>query len=156
VVEALLVMLGLGGVCGLILSAASKIFYVYEDPRIAEVEGKLAGANCGGCGFAGCSAAAVAVVRGQAPPSVCIVGGTESAANVAAVMGLSAGTAEPMKSYNECKGGNRAADKYYYDGVLSCKALTAFYGGRRECGIGCLGFGDCGDSYRSRRLSGGK
>jgi len=143
VVEALLVMLGLGGVCGLILSAASKIFYVYEDPRIAEVEGKLAGANCGGCGFAGCSAAAVAVVRGQAPPSVCIVGGTESAANVAAVMGLSAGTAEPMKSYNECKGGNRAADKYYYDGVLSCKALTAFYGGRRECGIGCLGFGDC-------------
>ncbi len=58
-------------------------------------------------------------------------------------MGLSAGTAEPMKSYNECKGGSRAADKYYYDGVLSCKALTAFYGGRRECGIGCLGFGDC-------------
>jgi len=136
-------MLGLGAVCGLILSAASKIFYVYEDPRVAEVEGKLAGANCGGCGFAGCSAAAGAVVRGQAPPSVCIVGGTESAANVAAVMGLSAGTAEPMKSYNECKGGNRAADKYYYDGVLSCKALTAFYGGRRECGIGCLGFGDC-------------
>jgi formate dehydrogenase (NADP+) beta subunit len=136
-------MLGLGGVCGSILSAASKVFYVYEDPRVAEVEGKLAGANCGGCGFAGCAAAAVAVVRGQAPPSVCIVGGTESAANVAAVMGLSAGTAEPLKSYNECKGGNRAADKYYYDGVLSCKALIAFYGGRRECGIGCLGFGDC-------------
>ncbi len=73
-VEALLVMLGLGGVCGSILSAASKIFYVYEDPRIAEVEGKLAGANCGGCGFAGCSAAAVAVVNGKASPSVCIVG----------------------------------------------------------------------------------
>jgi NADPH-dependent glutamate synthase beta subunit-like oxidoreductase len=48
-----------------------------------------------------------------------------------------------MKSYNECSGGNRAADKYYYDGIFSCNAVTSFYGGRRECGIGCLGFGDC-------------
>ena len=32
-------MLGLGATCGAVLSAASKIFYVYEDPRIAEVEG---------------------------------------------------------------------------------------------------------------------
>jgi NADPH-dependent glutamate synthase beta subunit-like oxidoreductase/Na+-translocating ferredoxin:NAD+ oxidoreductase RNF subunit RnfB len=136
-------MLGFGVVCGCLLSAASKIFYVYEDPRIAQVENFLAGANCGGCGFAGCSAAAVAVVKGQAPPSVCIVGGPESAANVAAVLGLSAGTAEPVTSYNECKGGDRAENKYYYDGVQSCSAVNALYSGRRECRIGCLGFGDC-------------
>ncbi|MBW2406649.1 MAG: electron transporter RnfB, partial [Deltaproteobacteria bacterium] len=101
-------MLGLGTVCGVVLSAASKIFYVYEDPRIAVVEGLTAGANCGGCGYAGCAAAAVAVVAGEAPPSVCIVAGPETAANIAAVMGLDPGTAETLLSYNTCTGGDRA------------------------------------------------
>ncbi|HOY64248.1 MAG TPA: hypothetical protein PK745_13840, partial [bacterium] len=58
ILKATAVMLGLGLAAAVLLSAASKIFYVYEDPRIAEVEGAMLGANCGGCGFAGCSAAA--------------------------------------------------------------------------------------------------
>ncbi|WP_028323359.1 (Fe-S)-binding protein [Desulfatirhabdium butyrativorans] len=74
-IEAVLFMLALGCACGTLLSAASRIFYVYEDPRIAQVEECLAGANCGGCGFAGCSAAAV--VAGKAKPGVCIVAGAE-------------------------------------------------------------------------------
>jgi len=53
-VPALLVMCGLGAVLGIVLSVASKVFYVYEDPRIGQVEDCLAGANCGGCGYAGC------------------------------------------------------------------------------------------------------
>jgi len=142
-IEAVLFMLGLGCACGTLLSAASRIFYVYEDPRIAEVEECLAGANCGGCGFAGCSAAAAAVVAGKAKPSVCIVAGAEGAQKVAAVMGIDPGAAEPRKSVNVCDGGNRAADKYRYDGVMSCRALSAFYGGRRLCRVGCLGYGDC-------------
>lgn len=142
-IEALLMMLGLGGVCGSILGFASKIFYVYEDPRIAEVESRLAGANCGGCGFAGCSAAAAAVVQGKASPNVCIVAGPDGAAAVAQVMGLSAGTAEPMKSYNKCTGGQRATDKYYYMGINTCEAVAALYGGKRDCQVGCIGLGDC-------------
>ncbi len=143
VIEAVLFMLGLGCACGGLLSAASKIFYVYEDPRIALVEDCMAGANCGGCGFAGCAAAAAAVVNGKAKPSVCIVGGAESAARTAAIMGLDPGTAEPLKSLNSCNGGNRAEDKYIYDGLTSCRALLAFYGGKRTCRVGCLGLGDC-------------
>ena len=142
-IEAVLFMLGLGVSCGSILSAASKVFYVYEDPRIAEVEDKMAGANCGGCGYAGCSQAAAAVVKGEAPPSVCIVAGPEGAANVAAVMGLDPGTAEPLRSINTCTGGFRADDKFYYMGVQSCSALSALYDGKRICSIGCLGMGDC-------------
>ena len=125
------------------LSLASKIFYVYEDPRIAEVEGLLAGANCGGCGYAGCSAAAVAVVNGKAPASVCIVAGPDSAKEVAAVMGVEVGAALPPLSFNTCKGGHRAADKFYYLGVESCRAIAAMYDGKRECRIGCIGKGDC-------------
>jgi len=143
VIEAVLALMGIGGVCGIVLSIASKVFYVYEDPRIAQVEGFLAGANCGGCGYAGCSAAAVAVVSGQAPPSVCIVAGAESAANVARVMGVDPGSALPLLSKNECRGGLRAEDRFYYDGIQSCRALAAFYGGKRVCTIGCLGMGDC-------------
>lgn len=142
-VEAFLVLLGIGLVCGSILSAASKMFYVYEDPRIAEIEGYLAGANCGGCGYAGCSAAAVAVVEGKASPAVCIISDAESAAKVAAVMGIDPGSAEARGSQNTCLGGNRAAEIYHYDGINSCRALSALYGGQRECHVGCLGFGDC-------------
>jgi formate dehydrogenase beta subunit len=80
----------------------------------------LAGANCGGCGFAGCSAAAVAVVEGNAAPNVCVVGGAESARLASEVMGVSVGLAEPSKSYNPCSGGNRAEDKYEYLGANSC------------------------------------
>ncbi|MDM8524172.1 FAD-dependent oxidoreductase [Desulfococcaceae bacterium HSG8] len=142
-IEALIFMLCIGAICGLALSIASKVFYVYEDPRIAKVEDFFAGANCGGCGYTGCSAAAVAVVDGKAPPGVCIVAGSEAALKVAALMGLDPGTAEPITSYNECKGGHRATDKYYYSGLNTCKALAALYGGKRDCEIGCIGFGDC-------------
>ncbi|MGD9016402.1 MAG: FAD-dependent oxidoreductase [Desulfobacterales bacterium] len=142
-VEAILALTGIGATCGLVLSVASKVFYVWEDPRIAEVEYFMAGANCGGCGYAGCSAAAVAVVNGEAKPSVCIVAGIESAINVAGVMGVDPGSAEPLLSKNECSGGARADDFFYYDGIKSCRALSAFYGGKRVCSIGCLGLGDC-------------
>lgn len=136
-------MFGIGAVCALTLSIASKIFYVYEDPRIALVEGHLAGANCGGCGYAGCASAALAVVDGKARPTVCVIAGPESAMNVAAVMGVEAGSAEPLRALNRCEGGDRAADRFYYIGINSCQALAAFYGGKRICTIGCLGLGDC-------------
>lgn len=142
-IEAILVMFGIGAACGLTLSVASKIFYVYEDPRIAQVEWYLAGANCGGCGYAGCSSASVAIVEGKAPPSACVIAGPESAINVAGIMGVDPGTAEPLISSNTCLGGNRADDKYHYMGINSCHALDAFYGGKRVCSIGCLGLGDC-------------
>ena len=142
-IEGIIFMLGLGVVCAAILTAASRIFYVYEDPRIAQVEACFAGANCGGCGYAGCSAAAVAVVAGKADPSVCIVGGSDSAAKTAAVMGVEVGLAEAPKSYNPCNGGLRAADKFVYLGVNTCRAQATLSGGQRACSVGCIGLGDC-------------
>jgi len=141
--SAIFVLMGIGFICGFVLSMASKIFYVWEDPRIAEVENQLAAANCGGCGFAGCSAAAVAVVNGKAPPSVCVVAGPETAAAVAEVMGMDPGTAEPLKSLNHCLGGDRAEDKFQYSGTLTCSAMESLYGGKRVCRVGCIGLGDC-------------
>lgn len=146
--EALFFMMGLGGLCGLVLSLASKIFYVWEDPRIAEIEGCLASANCGACGYTGCSAAAAAVVGGKAAPAVCVIGGPEVSEAVATVMGLDPGRAERRLSINWCDGGQRADDRYVYMGIDSCRALSAFYGGKRVCHVGCLGLGDCVKSCR--------
>jgi NADPH-dependent glutamate synthase beta subunit-like oxidoreductase len=145
-IEGIFFMLGLGIVCAVILTVASRIFYVYEDPRIAEVEACFAGANCGGCGYAGCSQAAVAVVAGKAEPNICIVGGQESATKAAEVMGVEVGLAESPKSYNSCSGGLRAADKFVYLGVNTCRAQTALSGGQRACSVGCIGLGDCIDA----------
>ena len=69
IVYAILVLGIMGAVFGAILAFAAKIFHVEQDPRIDEVRAALAGANCGGCGFAGCDAYAAAVVAGEAPPN---------------------------------------------------------------------------------------
>ena len=87
-IEAVLFMIGLGGACASALSIASKVFYVWEDPRIAEVEGFMAGANCGGCGFAGCAAAAVAVAAFADSFALSLSG---AAARAAAGSGLTCG-----------------------------------------------------------------
>ena len=50
---AVLVLGAIGLIAALVLYLCSKKFYVYEDPRIAQVTEQLPGANCGGCGFAG-------------------------------------------------------------------------------------------------------
>jgi formate dehydrogenase (NADP+) beta subunit len=142
-VTAFLFMLGIGGACGIVLAVASRVFYVYEDPRIAEIESLTSGANCGGCGYTGCAAAATAVVGKKAKPSVCVIAGMEAATAIAQVMGMDPGTAETLLSENECRGGDRAEDKYEYMGVTSCSAIDSIHGGKRVCSIGCLGYGDC-------------
>ncbi len=141
--EALLLMLGLGSVSGVLLGIASKVFYVWEDPRIALVTDCLAGANCGGCGYTGCGACAAEIVAGQAGVGACVVAGADGAAKVAAVLGLEAGAAEPLTSQNTCTGGFRAAEKYYYMGIGDCRAASMLYSGAKECAVGCLGFGSC-------------
>jgi len=137
------VMLGLGVVCGAVLSVAARVFHVEQDPRIEQVESCLAGANCGGCGFAGCSAAAAAIVEGRAKPSACIVGGPDTAARVSEILGVAVGAAEAPSAQNPCAGGHRARVKYLYEGVKSCRAQYMLHGGQRVCQIGCLGEGDC-------------
>ncbi len=142
-IAALLFMLGIGAVCGIVLSLSSKVFYVYEDPRISQVENNLAAANCGGCGYAGCSAAAEAIVTGKETPSLCVINSKEGIETISSIMGVDAGSAESPLSYNMCDGGFRADDKYHYMGVSSCKAMSVVFGGSRVCGVGCIGLGDC-------------
>ncbi len=69
----------IGLIAAVILYAASKKFAVYEDPRIAKVSEVLPQANCGGCGYPGCSGFAGACVKaadaGSLEGKLCPVGG---------------------------------------------------------------------------------
>ena len=76
---AIAILGGLGLLFGLVLSAASKIFYVETDPRLDALNEALPGANCGGCGYAGCGGYAEAVLNGEAEIGKCASGGDECA-----------------------------------------------------------------------------
>ncbi len=137
-------LMGLGLIASIILVIASKIFYVWEDPRIEAVADALLGANCGGCGYAGCAAAAEAVVQNKAKPDVCVAGGFEIAKAAAEVMGVIVEEKEPEFSKPGCTYGFQDADlKYEYDGVFDCRASMMLFEGSKVCEIGCLGLATC-------------
>ena len=76
---AVLVLGAIALIAALVLFGVSKKFAVEEDPRLGQVGEILPGANCGGCGFAGCSGMAAALVKGADAGSIdglmCPVGG---------------------------------------------------------------------------------
>ena len=136
------------GLLGLVAAAglgyAAKIFYVEIDPKVAAVEEALPGANCGGCGYPGCSGAAVAIAEGRAPANVCVAGGPDVWSSVAEVMGVAVEIREREVARVKCRGGtSRAERKFVYQGVTDCRAAVLLYGGEKTCDVGCLGLGTC-------------
>jgi len=135
---------GLGLLAGIGLAAASKIFYVYVDPKIVEMEEALPGANCGGCGLPGCTAAAQAIVVGQLAPNACVGGGPDVHEKVAEILGVEVEVKEPEIAQIGCRYSVNKADlKYLYDGVTDCRAAMLLDNGSKECPIGCIGLGSC-------------
>lgn len=135
-------------VSAVILYVCSKKFAVYEDPRIGQTTELLPGANCGGCGFAGCSGMASALVKGADAGSIdgllCPVGGAEVMGKVADLLGMAVANTEPKVAVVRCNGSctmrPRTAE---YNGLRTCTAMNACGAGETGCGYGCLGCGDC-------------
>jgi formate dehydrogenase beta subunit len=141
---AIILMGGLGLVVGIGLALASKVFYVYVDPKIVAIEDALPGANCGGCGLPGCSANAEAIVAGKASPNSCVAAGDDVALAIAGILGVSVEAKEPDIALPGCTYGVADADvKYTYDGLNDCRAAALLAGGMKVCNIGCLGLGTC-------------
>lgn len=135
----------IGLIAAVILFVASKKFAVYEDPRIGQVAEVLPQANCGGCGYPGCSGFAAACVKaGSLEGKLCPVGGQPTMEKVAAILGLEATASEPKVAVVRCNGtcANRPRITTY-NGVRSCAIAHATYGGETGCSFGCLGCGDC-------------
>ncbi|MEG2140273.1 MAG: RnfABCDGE type electron transport complex subunit B, partial [Bilophila sp.] len=96
VVYSILALFGLGLVAATLLAVAAHVFRVEEDPRVEAVLNVLPGANCGGCGYAGCEGYATAVVKDTAVPADrCCVGGSKTSIEVGELTGKTVADAEP-------------------------------------------------------------
>ncbi len=138
----------LGLVAAIILYFVAQKFKVFEDPKIDLVEESLPGANCGGCGFPGCRNFAEACVKADNLENLnCPVGGNETMANVAKILGLEAVEAEPQVAVIRCSGSfeNRPRTNSY-EGAQNCTIVHNLYTGDTDCPYGCLGLGECVDA----------
>ena len=148
ILTAVIVLGGIGLIAAIVLFVCSKKFAVYEDPRIGQVSELLPGANCGGCGFAGCGGMADALVKGADSGSIdglnCPVGGSEVMGQVADLLGMAIANGDPMVAVVRCNGSCALRPKVNeYSGLRTCAAMNACGAGETACGFGCLGCGDC-------------
>ncbi|HKM94309.1 MAG TPA: Fe-S cluster domain-containing protein [Prolixibacteraceae bacterium] len=135
--------IGIGA--AIILYFAARKFYVFEDPRIDDVEEALPSANCGGCGYAGCRAFAEAIVKDNSlTDKFCPVGGNDTMGKVATIMNLVAEEQARRTAVVRCNGTCEHRPKTNnYEGATTCAIASMSYGGETDCQYGCLGFGDC-------------
>ncbi|MCQ2146882.1 MAG: RnfABCDGE type electron transport complex subunit B [Bacteroidales bacterium] len=145
IIWTIVIIAALGLALAVILYFVAEKFKVEEDPRIDLVEKVMPGANCGGCGFAGCRAFADAAVKApNLDNNFCPVGGNETMKKVAAILGYEIKEKAPMVAVVRCNGTCENRPKTNeYDCLQSCKVLVALYAGDTGCAFGCLGCGDC-------------
>ncbi|MGB0723621.1 MAG: RnfABCDGE type electron transport complex subunit B [Gammaproteobacteria bacterium] len=141
---------GFMAVLGLVLSSAlafaNRKLWVYEDPRIGEVEDMLPATNCGACGAAGCRPFAEALIKGEGQPSQCTVNSKDNIDDIADYLGVDAGDVEKRVARLACAGGSHVARmRSHYKGIDSCRAAAVLSGGPKACHWGCLGLGDCAE-----------
>ncbi len=137
-----------GVVAAIILFLAARRFYVYEDPKIDLVENVLPGANCGGCGYAGCRNFAEAIVKkDDLDGFYCPVGGNECMERIAKILGKEVIEQTPQLAVVRCQGSPEYRERTnIYDGAPSCEIASNLYIGETACPYGCLGLGDCVDA----------
>lgn len=144
IITAVLALGATGFVFAILLSFLSRKLKVEEDPSIEKVLSMLPGLNCGACGFSGCRAYALAVVKENSIFSGCLPAGAELNEKIKEELGLQGAAAiDSKKAVLRC--GAAAEEKKQsstYKGPLTCKAAD-ITGGAIDCIWGCIGFGDC-------------
>lgn len=145
IIIALIVLGALGLLFGIIIFFVGQKFKVIEDPLIDEVSEMLPGANCGGCGLAGCRAFAEALVKAKSFDGLsCPVGGNALVADIAPLLGVEAVEKDPEIAVVRCNGTfENAKAKIRYDGPATCTFAHNLFSGESGCPHSCLGLGDC-------------
>ena len=143
-----LIVLGILAVLSLVFTVIiliiNKFCAVKTDPKIEQVSENLAGANCGGCGFAGCADFAKALVEGRANINACAATANSNKEVIATILGQEVTESEPMMAVVHCRGNSEnTTKKFNYVGIPSCEAKNVFHGGDKLCINGCLGEGGC-------------
>lgn len=135
----------IGVICAVVLSTVSRFMAVKLDERVISILECLPGANCGACGFPGCSGYAEALVLNKyVKTNFCTPGGDAVSAKLSAILGVEAKSVEQLSAVVHCRGNCKVQiKKMNYKGLQSCLAAKQLYGGEAACSFGCLGYGDC-------------
>lgn len=121
----------------------SKLCAVKEDERINEVTENLAGANCGGCGFAGCADFAKALAEGKANLTMCGPTPNENKEKISKILDVPFTAQEQAYAVVKCAGGIVSLDKFEYVGTQGCIQQARIMNGKKLCPSGCMGGGTC-------------
>ncbi|MDR1582386.1 MAG: Fe-S cluster domain-containing protein [Prevotellaceae bacterium] len=145
IIFTVLVLSSLGVLLAVILYLVAQKFKVFEDPRIGEVTEILPGANCGGCGYAGCRAFAEALVKNEDISALlCPVGGNNVMNKAAEHLGKIATDKDPLIAVVRCAGSCEVRPRTnLFEGAKSCAVMSTTCSSDTGCGFGCLGQGDC-------------
>lgn len=145
IIYAVITLSVIGILSAIILYFIAQKFKVIEDPRIDLVADLLPGANCGGCGFAGCRNLAETIVKNESIDNVfCPPGGNDTMKAIGPVIGKVAEEKDPMIAVLRCNGTKtNSPAKANYDGLSSCYFAHNLFAGEGGCPNGCLGCGDC-------------
>ena len=130
-------------VFGVLIVLVSKICAVKEDEKAKAIAEHLSGANCGGCGYAGCADFAKALSEGKAEINGCNATANENKIEIAKILGVEFGCSVPTIAVVKCAGGDKSVDKFNYVGNTDCKFQALSMGGKKACPQGCLGGGTC-------------
>ena len=86
------ILIAIAAVFAVLLAFLGRKLEVKRDEKVVEIEGLLSGANCGGCGFAGCSAFAEALANGKADLSACNATSKVNKDKIAEILGKNTNT----------------------------------------------------------------
>lgn len=141
----IITLVAIGAAAAIILYFVAQKFKVFEDPRIDQVEEVLPAANCGGCGFPGCRNFAETLVKTDSWDDLfCPVGGNDTMAKAASILGKEAIEQAPRVAVVRCNGAPEFRPRTnVYDGAPTCAIAHSLYTGEGGCPHGCLGEGDC-------------
>lgn len=139
---AIIVIVGL--LTGIAIAIVSRLFGVELDPLEDEIKALLPGANCGGCGYAGCAGYAKALVAGTAKPGACAAQKPEDLARMSELLGVAAVTREAKVAVVMCSGDDfHATRQAQYNGINNCRDAMIVAAGAKTCTFGCIGLGAC-------------
>jgi len=134
---------GLGLIFSVGLSIASIYLTIKTDLRYEKMLSVLASANCGACGYPGCSGYAKAILQG-ADFNLCTPGGQKTLDAISELLGKKAEAKAKEVARVNCNGTEANCEqRLIYDGLQTCRATTLMTDSTKKCLYGCEGYGDC-------------
>ncbi len=147
ILYATLVIAILGTILGIGLSIAHKFLAVKKNELTAEIEEILPGANCGACGYPGCSGYASALSsEDNVAINLCTPGGSKVQKMIAKLLELEAEASDDRKmvAYIHCNSKKEErVDNFNYKGIKDCRAAATIFDGSIACKNSCLQLGSC-------------